>query len=294
MSSNEPPPYSMDELNPYAPPLSDVEAKPLASQMSPMPIRLGDILGRTWEIYRDRMAGCIGVVIGSVAIMLVPFLLMSGGLAATEKMEPRELSAVVAVLGGLTAAVMSVWIHVGLATVMLDIARGRPVAFGKVFSGGRFILRFLLAGFLFTIALYGAIVLGMIPGGLVAMVPGVNPGVAATAFLLGGMIGVIGSILLAVRMSQFVYLIVDRDAGYLESLRLSFRITRGNAGMIIGIALLMTLINFAGALACFVGQIFTVPFALLLLAVTYLALTGQEAADPYSRGAPKAPDFELG
>ncbi len=38
---------------------------------------------------------------------------------------------------------------------------------------------------------------------------------------------------------------------------------------------MLCVINLGGLLACFVGLLFTVPFTGLMLAVTYLSLTGQ-------------------
>ena len=94
-------------------------------------------------------------------------------------------------------------------------------------------------------------------------------------------------IILALRLSQYYYLIIDRDAGIMESLRLSLEVTRGNAGNLFVIGFVTGLINLAGLLACGVGLIFTIPFTVLVFPVTYLALTGQPIADPRAPGSPR-------
>ena len=105
-------------------------------------------------------------------------------------------------------------------------------------------------------------------------------------FGLGLIIAMVAVIILALRLSQYYYLIIDRDAGIMESLRLSLEVTRGNAGNIFVIGFMTGLINLAGFLACGVGLIFTIPYTALLFPVMYLALTGQPIADPLAPGKP--------
>src|SRR4051794_24647470 len=64
------PPFPDDELNPYAPPRSDVrpELDPVLGDMRALPFSIGDVLSRSWEIYKDRMGITIAVVIGCLFI----------------------------------------------------------------------------------------------------------------------------------------------------------------------------------------------------------------------------------
>jgi uncharacterized membrane protein len=126
----------------------------------------------------------------------------------------------------------------------------------------------------------------MLPGLGVVIAAGRDSPVGPVAIGVGAFAGAVVSVVLALRMSQFYYLIIDRDAGILESLQASAEITRGKAAMLFVIYLLNGAINIAGMLACGVGLIFTLPFGVLLLIVTYLALTGQPTADPYAKGEP--------
>lgn len=133
--------------------------------------------------------------------------------------------------------------------------------------------------------------LGAIPAGVAFAVAGNNSVAWPIALALGIGASLVVLLLLWLRFSQYLYLIVDRDEGVFDSLQTSLRITKGNAALIFVIYLLTFVINFAGALACFVGLIFTAPFTMLLLVVTYLALTGQKAADPFGKGEP-LPELE--
>jgi uncharacterized membrane protein len=76
------------------------------------------------------------------------------------------------------------------------------------------------------------------------------------------------------RLSQFYYLVIDRNAGPIESIQLSWQLTRHRAGTIVVIYLLGIVLNLAGFLALCVGLIFTLPLNSLLQAARYLALIG--------------------
>jgi uncharacterized membrane protein len=91
---------------------------------------------------------------------------------------------------------------------------------------------------------------------------------------------------LCARIFQFYYLVIDRNAGVLDSIRLSWELTRGRAGTIILVYLLQIALGIAGFLALCVGAIFTLPLSSLLLVVTYLALAG------IAKPAPKLPSEE--
>src|SRR5262249_56973249 len=72
-----------------------------------------------------------------------------------------------------------------------------------------------------------------------------------------------------VRFRTFVFLIVDRDAGVLESLRLSLRLSRGRVASLFLIHLAQWTINFAGLLVCCVGLFVSLPLTSLISAVAH-------------------------
>ena len=65
-------------------------------------------------------------------------------------------------------------------------------------------------------------------------------GLVATAVL---------GIYLMIRLSLFYYLIIDRDAGVIDSLGQSWQLTRNQAGMLVVVYLLTFAITLAGLLA---------------------------------------------
>jgi hypothetical protein len=289
MSSTDPRRFADDELNPYAPPRSDVMPELLPGEIAPIPFTIGEVLSRTWQIYRDRMGSCIGVVVGCMGINIAAQLILSAVQVAVQAAGNQQaVTAVVTLVGMLALVLFQIWINIGQTIVLLRIARGEQAPFGYVFTGGRYLFRVIASSFLLGLIMLGVIALGTVPGGVVLAVVGRDAAAGQVAMALSMFVSVIIAIIVALRMSQFHYLIIDRDAGVLDSFRLSSQVTRDKAGVVFVIFLLTAAINLGGFLACFVGLFFTLPFTLLLLVVTYLALTGQATADPYSKGKPMA------
>ncbi len=79
---------------------------------------------------------------------------------------------------------------------------------------------------------------------------------------------------LAARLMQFYFLVIDRDAGVIESIGLAWQITHGRGGTIIVVYLMQCVLYVGGLLAFCVGLVFTIPLSSLLMVVTYLAAAG--------------------
>src|SRR5205807_14816 len=125
--------------------------------------------------------------------------------------------------------------------------------------------------------------------------------VAAIAWNNGGPLGVVATVVLgiagflvffaaAVRLYQFPYVLVDRDCGVVDSIQISYEITRGHVLELVGLSLLSGVVALAGLLACGVGLLFTIPLSMLIQACTYALLV---AGSPYGgRRKPRA-DLEF-
>ena len=77
-----------------------------------------------------------------------------------------------------------------------------------------------------------------------------------------------------VRLRPFCFLIVDRRAGVVDSLRMSMKLTRGRVATLLLVHLAQFTINLAGLLVCCLGLFVTLPLTSLVSAVTYDALAG--------------------
>ena len=188
-------------------------------------------------------------------------LLLAATLFEMLREDPRKLLPLLqyASVAMAICLLVTVWLQIGEALMMLQIARGHRPSLWLLFRGSRLLAPVMVAGILFA-----AIVLS---GSLLLVVPGV---------------------VWAITFFPMFYLLVERRAGLIGSLKLCRKITRGNKMQLFVLAMLMLGISTIGALIPMgLGHILVDPYLALLGAVTYLSLTGQELVAP-AKGEPRA------
>jgi hypothetical protein len=152
--------------------------------------------------------------------------------------------------------VFGTWLALGQRLTLLGILRREPDALGRVVQGGRYLLNTLLAGFLIVL------LLGMIAS--ISMSFGVIFGallgpLRIPVFALAISLAFTSTSYVAIRCSQFAYMIVDRSAGVIDSLSASWQATRFQVTTLMLVYVLWLAINVGGLLAYGVGVFFTVP-----------------------------------
>ncbi len=75
-----------------------------------------------------------------------------------------------------------------------------------------------------------------------------------------------------------LYFVVDQSQGPITAIKSSFAVVKANFGNALVATLLAGLVASGGVIACFVGMIFTVPFAMLVHVYTYRFLSGGTVA----------------
>ncbi len=255
-----PPPSSGDPENPYASPASMTMAAGYAPQaagsFTPSLIDFSDVFGRTWELFKREWGTCLLAVFVAMAIILgFEGVLRIGGMMVFATTGDEGLATSFVLLGMPIGVALRIWLGAGLAIFMLRVARGQPTDISLVFSGGPFFLR----------ALGAAIVCGLIVA-------------------VGTLLFIIPGIILSLMLSQFFYLIVDRNLGAMDSLDVSRQIMVGNKLTLFAVQIVAAIVGTLLILCtCGLGIFATVPFLSLLQAVIYLAATGQPMAEqPYS------------
>ena len=279
MSSPPAPEFPDDRTNPYAPPRAELGSRPLPADLSAIPVTVGDVFSRTWKIYHDQLGPCIGaffvVVLVTFAIQMVLNFLQ---VAMQQAGSSQAALVFVKLIGGLGGFAAQTYLTAGQMLFLLKVAKGRNAEISDVFAGGRYLLPLTLANILSMLA----IILSMLAIlGILAFIRRIcsaagNQG--ATLPIVSGvcvLLCVVGLVAFLVRFSQYPYLIIDRNAGAVESFGLSNRLMRGHEGQLILLWLLFIAINILGFLAFCIGLIFSIPLTFLLMAVFYVALTGQ-------------------
>ena len=136
----------------------------------------------------------------------------------------------------------------GIASFALKVARGQPVSFGDVFSGGQYF------GRMFVAAICASIV--VVLGSILCLVPGIIVGLG---------------------ISQYSYLVVDQGLGGVDALKKSWEMTNGHKLNLFLFGLLAFLVVIAGYIACLIGVLLgSVPILTVAAAYIYLRIKGEQ------------------
>lgn len=235
-----------------------------AAPLVPTQIELGDVLTRTWEIFKQCWGQCIAGTWANVAMTAVVIGLSFVPWAIRQSDEPRPEDIVLWIVAGFVAW----WLHLGVLKFMLKLARGEPAAMGDMLAAGDAFLPSLVAGLLFSVAFAIGFAFCFVPGIYVVLVG-----------------------------SQFPLLLVDRRCSALESLRLSWQITAGNKVTLFLLGILLWAISTAASTVTLgLSTIAVSPFWFLAMAVAYVMMTGQRTAyvPPATADRSLAPQPPLG
>jgi uncharacterized membrane protein len=181
---------------------------------------------------------------------LIAFVYGIMAAALAQSLDPSVLAALnglVQAVSGLLNFVLGAYMAGGMVAFALKVARGQPVVFGDVFSGGKYLGRMLVAGFCGGIAAF--------IGFLACIVPGV---------------------IVALGISQYQYLVVDQGLPGIDALKQSWEMTKGQKMNIFLFGLIGFGVIIAGVIACGIGVLLgSMPVLMHGAAYVYLSLKGE-------------------
>ena len=279
-----------DTSNPYAPPEADLSPVPRATPIFPggEPFSPDRVVDRAWMLFKERMGLVFGLVNVPIWINLI-YQFVGQRMADTVDQE-STMGMVAQGMFTLSGLVIQVWLTSGTTMALIKVARGQEAQLADVFQGGPYVLRIIGASLLYALGVFLLIALCLAPAGLVYLAG--NMFGALIAAVVGFMVTLAISLLLAARFYQYSYLVIDQNAGVIESLRGSFQITQGHTLEVLGLLLLGIVVGMAGLLACVVGYFFTMSWMMLLFACIYVALIGEHPGG-LAREKPEGADLDL-
>ncbi|QGJ69623.1 Hypothetical protein PBC10988_13050 [Planctomycetales bacterium 10988] len=187
------------------------------------------------------------------ALMAIPFMIFvvfNEIIKTNVGIHPLDFllfSALLIIFFYLPAAILflSSWLITGLNRYLMAVVRGQRLDYKMIFEGkklwplfGTFFLLFLV----------------IVAGLLLLVVPG---------------------IFLALCLWPAPYLISENRYRAIDSFKVAWELMEGNRRAMLLLALALLLINAVGALPAYVGLLFTVPYTLVVLVVSYFELTDQ-------------------
>jgi hypothetical protein len=243
--SNPNPYQSPRAASPAAAPFSP---RPAAGAAAPGAVEFGTILGKTWDILKNRLGFCIlvallpGLVIGGIEI--VGFSLVGVVGAAL-----RSAAVILVLYFLLMIAIMAVacWLGISQIRMYFKVARGQEATIGELFVFDSRVVPAFLTLLLFSIMVNIGYFLFIVPG----------------FFVLAMFFPCVG-------------LALDRDVGVMESFSQASKMTEGNRMGIFLTCFLGGLIAMLGTLlTCGIGALIAAPFMGLMFVVIYLTLAGE-------------------
>jgi hypothetical protein len=260
-------------------------------------IEPGVLLSEAWTIFSAAWPACLVVYWGTVAAWWLIINLLVIFLAALNvAIADPAVTPFLEFLRFLGFFLVPAWLWLGQGIAFLKIARRQPVEQQDLFRGGPYLLTALLAFGTFLaitavpcliayasiealLALGGAdslvaTVRRLLPERTPADVAALESWLLVVLALTMAVVGLWYAAFFAVRvrLRTVPYLIIDRRAGVLESMRTSMQLTRGRVASLFLVHLAQFTINLAGLLVCCLGLFVTLPLTSLISAVIYNAL----------------------
>lgn len=154
---------------------------------------------------------------------------------------------------------VSVYVHMATVYISLKVYRGEKPEFSDIFGANKYYWRFLLADIL-----YGLIVM---IGFILCIIPGIYFGI---------------------KYHFYGYIIIEQDAGVIDSLKLSWDITKGAWWDLFLLFILLWLITLAGVILCGVGLLFAWPIVIMAIVYAYKRILdiAPRATAPVEMGPP--------
>lgn len=226
--------------------------------------QISDAISFGWRKFVDHLGpiaiGMLAIIGVTALVYAVGLSILVGAVAAADWQDVLDLGQFTqtpgewAALGGLAvgysivslvSALLSLVVSAGIIRAALDMTRGGTVLVSRIFSLDN-VLHVILAAIVLPILIGIGLVLFVLPGIVIWFY---------TIFTL--------------------HFIVDKRQNVIEAIASSFRFTHANLGPLIGFFVVGVILNFAGALACGVGLLVTIPMTILASAYTYRVLQGE-------------------
>ena len=238
-------------------------------------VEIGACLERGWNLFKNNVGSVIGATLLAGLVFLAGYAVTAGAAMVLPAMNFLNVLIQPLYVGPLTGGVF--W-------YFLRLARGEQAGVGDVFSGfSRNFLQLFLASLVQTLLIFAcvipvAVVAGLGFAGLSAGGRGGNPFASGAGvgliigLVIAGLITLVAIVYLTVCWTHSMLLIMDKGMKFWPAMRLSRKVvskTWGNWGMTLLFIIVGGLISSAGALACLVGLLVTVPLYFAMMAHLY-------------------------
>jgi uncharacterized membrane protein len=168
---------------------------------------------------------------------------------ALDKIELPTIAVLFFFLFGIVFWGLQLLISIGVIKIALRFVSGSTSKLKELFSGAGLIINYVVSSVLYGLVVFFGFILLVVPG-----------------------------IIFAVRFQFYQYLVVDKNMGPIEALKVSWHITDGSFWNLVLYWLLVAGINILGILALGIGLLATIPTTVVATAWVYKKLSQKSHA----------------
>lgn len=204
---------------------------------------IGDLLGYGWKVTTSNLGFFIGLgfIFFPLSYLSTVFYIILGKSDISGPMYGMVYG-LITVLSFLLGSVLGI----GVIKIVLSFIDGTKPSIGKLFDVSGCFWRYLGTVILYTLVMWGGLLLFIVPG-----------------------------IIWAIQFGLATYYAVDKGLGPVEALKASSRATKGVRLDLLGLGILAMLMFYAGFLCFFVGAFVTYPLMMIVFALVYRQLLAQ-------------------
>lgn len=192
-----------------------------------------DLIKQAWEILKKNVK-LVAMLIGAFIVYQIAQSIIQGVVGNGPFLS----------LVSLGFSVLSLFLEIGAIKIILKLVDGKKADIKELWAYPQYLLRMIGASIIYCLILVLGFILLIIPG-----------------------------IYLAIRLQFYSYYIIDKDAGAIDSLKMSWKATEKNVINLFLFALLLIGINILGAIALGVGLLVTVPVSFIAVTLLYRKLS---------------------
>lgn len=212
-----------------------------------------------------------------VLLMLVYFVIVTG----VDLWSYFVTEAPLTFLTEFISIVLSLIFSLAVIKITLNAYANKAYSYSEFLNIFRYLLRYVISFVIYLVVVMIVTFVVAMPFIILAINIAFSPnyGIFSGFSFILALPGMIPGIILAIKLFFFDYFIVDQDLGAVESLKASFRLTKGRLLKLLAFFLAVVLINFGGVLLLGIGLLFTMPVSFLATAYVYKKLLERKSLD---------------
>jgi uncharacterized membrane protein len=191
-----------------------------------------------WKTFKKRPGFFIVFSLIIIGVNIIPSIL--NVILSNEELHLEALSFIVSFLG----IVLALTVSLGARNFALKIYDNKPTFYSSIFEKWRLAFKFFLANILYNLIIFAGLILLIIPG-----------------------------IIWSIKFQFYPYIMVDRGAGIIESLKLSSEITNNNKWKLFLFGFAKGLVSILGFLLLGIGILAAIPIAIMAETYVYRKLS---------------------